>query len=190
MRYLHELREESKEGSETRFLWHNSYWDGPQSGMMLWNGGISWFVMYKETYDEVPMDDVNWKEWCDYHVGRYGKLPPDYSRIEHERTRFFKVYKLPKDIQDAIIHNHKLFQKYVGLHTDYDINGKRGRGASSSNDLGDLKPYNLHKKFYNAKSNKNWLVKLLPFLFKKEDLYIEYKLELDKYEIIGEFKDY
>lgn len=188
MKTLTELRKESS--GQTRMLWHSSYWDGPQSGMMLWNGELVWFVMHKETYDEVLMSDEDWMEWIDYYKEKYGKEPNEEDRIEYDRTRYFKVYRLPEKIREAKIHNHMLFQKYVGLHTDYDIEGKRGRGASSSKDLGDLKPYNLHSKFYRAKSNNNWLVKLFPFLYKKEDLYFKYEWDLNNYEVIGEFKDY
>lgn len=187
MKTLKELREQSS--GETRILWHSSYWDGPQSGLMLWGGEIMWFNMYDEKYDEVLMPEDDWKEWVDYYQEKYSKEPNEEDRIEYDRTRYFKVYRLPEEIKQAKIHNHQLFQKYVGLHTDYDLEGRRGKGASSSKDLGDLKPYKLHSKFYSAKSSDNWLVKLFPFLFKKEDLHLKYEWNLQQYEVIGEFQD-
>lgn len=188
MKRLTELREESS--GQTRMLWHSSFWDGPQSGMMLWEGEMAWFSLFDEKHDEVLMPEEDWKEWVDYYKEKYGEEPNEEDRVEYERTRFFKVYRLPVDVKDAIIHNHIRFQKYVGLHTDYDENGRRGRGASSSKDLGDLRPYNMHAKFYNAKSSNSWLVKLFPFLFKKEDTHINYEWDIKKYEVIGEFIDY
>ncbi len=187
MKTLKELREESN--GQTRMLWHSNFWDGPLSGVILWNGEKAWFEMYDEKDVEILMSDVEWKEWIDYHKEKYGTEPDEEDKIEYDRYRYFKVYRLPQQTMNAIIHNHELFRKYVGTHTDYDENGSRGRGATiGTSDLGDLKPYKNHSKFYNAKRSDSWLVKLFPWFFKKEDMHIKYEWNLSTYEIIGEFE--
>lgn len=183
MKKLTQLREESN--AQTRMLWHSSFYDGPQSGMMLWNGEMMWFSMYDEKYTEILMPDDEWQGWVEYYKKKHGTEPDEEDRIEFDRTRYFKVYKLPSDVKDSIIHNHKLFQTYVGLHTDYNLEGRLGKFAT----MGDLKPYINHRKFYSAKHSDNWLVRLFPRFFKKENLYMKYKLELEKYEVIDEFEN-
>jgi hypothetical protein len=188
MKTLKELREESK--GQTRMLWHSNYWDGPLSGVMLWNGEKMWFEMFEEKYVERLMSDEDWKEWVDYYKEKYNEEPDEDDRIEYDRPRYFKVYKLPEDIMSAIVHNHELFRTYVGTHTDYDLEGNRGRGAIiGSTDMGDLKPYNKHDKFYNAINDKHWLVRFFPWFFKKENLMMSYEWDLKKYEVIGEFEN-
>ena len=111
MKSLRELREESS--GQTRMLWHSSCWDGPQSGMILWKGEMAWFSMYDEKYKENLMPDNEWQEWIDYYKEKYGKDPDEEDRMEYDRERYFKVYRLPEDVKQAIIHNHRLFQKYL-----------------------------------------------------------------------------
>jgi hypothetical protein len=189
MKRLVELREESS--GQTRMLWHSSCWDGPQSGVMLWNGEMTWFSMNDEKYTETLMPDDEWKEWVEYYKEKYGTEPHEDDRVDYDRTRYFKVYRLPKDVMEAIKHNHELFRNYVGTHTDYDESGRRGKGATiGTNDLGDLKPYKNHMKFYHARTNDSWLVRLFPFFFKKENIQMKYKWDLASYTVIGEFEDY
>lgn len=187
MKRLRELREESV--GQTRMLWHSNYWDGPMSGLMLWNGEKAWFNMKSEENIKSNMSDEDWNDYVLYYKEHYNEEPDEEDRIEYDRIRVFNVHRLPKNIMEAVEHNHELFRKYVGTHTDYDMNGNRGRGATSSKDLGDLRPYNQHSKFYNAKTNKGILVKLFPFLFKKKDLRMSYNWKIENYEIIGQFEE-
>lgn len=181
MKRLKELREET--GGQTRMLWHNNYWDGPISGMMLWDGEMRWFQMFDETWEECLIPGDEWKEWVEYYREKYGKDPDEEDRIEHDRTRKYRVYVLPEEVKKAIIHNHELFRKYVGIHTDYDEKGCRYLGE------GYLRPYSEHSKFYNSKKSNNLFVRWFPFLFKKQDIKMEYSWNLDSYEVVGEFSE-
>lgn len=193
METLQELREETS--GQTRMLWHSNYWDGPLSGVILWSGEKCWFEMHEEKTSERLMSDKDWKEYLDYCKEKYQEVPDEDERMEYDRYRYFKVYRLPSKTMDAIIHNHNLFRNCVGTHTDYDENGNRGKGATifpkredGTVDMGDLKPYNQHGKFYNAKKSDNWLIKLFPWFFKKENVKIKIEWDLSKYEVIGEFE--
>jgi len=187
METLQNLREESS--GQTRMLWHSNYWDGPLSGVILWNGEKAWFDMQEEKYNERLIPDKEWKEYVDYIKEKYNEEADEDDRMEHDRYRYFKVYRLPEEIMNAIVHNHELFRTYVGTHTDYDENGNRGKGAIvGTSDMGDLKPYKDHKKFYSAMKSDSWMVRFLPFLFKKKDVYLKYEWALSKYEVIGEFE--
>jgi len=157
MKSLDNLREESS--GNTRILWHASYWDGPISGVMLWNGEMCWFEQFgSEIVNEILMSDSEWidyKKMCEMNNFTYC----DDDRIEHSRDRHMKVYRLPENILNDIIFNHEIFKKYVGEHTDYDINGNRPIGKTISSI-----DYN---KFLNN-------IKKIEF-------------NLSDYEIIGEF---
>lgn len=179
MKRLQELR---KENGETRMLWHHDYWDGPQSGVMLWNGEKVWFEMFEEKWEERLIPDKDWEEWIEYYKTKNGVEPDEEDRMEYDRYRYFRVYRLPEETMTAIAHNHELFRKFVGVHTDYEEDGSRYLGP------GYLKPSSEHKKFYNP---GNWLTKLFPRFFKKEkqDEQIKYEFDLSKYEVIGEFEN-
>jgi len=92
----------------TRVMYHLNYWDGPISGICLWNGDHQYFEC--ENIDDFP--------------------------------RIYVVYDTPRNIIIEINKRHDLFQKYVGTHTDYDINGLRHY---------NLRPSHLHSQFYDKK---------------------------------------
>lgn len=87
-----------------QLMWCLDYWDGPLSGICCYNGDEHHFDMVKEfVYNEEDED---------------GELDTCFCRV-------YAVIKLT-NIQRAIeIYNHKVFQKYVGHHTDYDESGHR-----------------------------------------------------------------
>jgi hypothetical protein len=160
MKDLKELREESK--GNTRMLWHHDYWDGPISGVILWDNEMCWFSQKgddiynkKEISEEEKVELINWAKENNHTLDEM-----DFYDFNH--WRIYDVYRIPKETMDAIIFNHELFKKYVGEHTDYDENGVRP--------IGKLRPSELHSMFYERREEK------------------KVNLDLEKCEIIGEFK--
>ena len=160
MKDLKELREESK--GNTRMLWHHDYWDGPISGVILWEGEMCWFsqkgddiYIKKEISEEEKLELIE--------MSKNDNITLDDSDFyDYEHWREYEVYKVPKEIMDSIIFNHNLFREYVGDHTDYNEDGVRP--------IGKLRPRELHHKFYERKEEK------------------KYELDLKSCEVIGEFK--
>ena len=171
---IKQFREESK--GNKRILYHLNYWDGPISGVVLWDGIKQYFHQIDEIVEKITMSDDEWSSYCEECV-RDGYEIDNEDRIEYDRYRIFAVYDTPRDYINSIEYDHKQFQKYVGNHTDYDIDGKKGEGASYEKlgffkipknkimskivkflnkffyklDLGDLKHPSNHSKFYKGK---------------------------------------
>src|SRR5258708_638105 len=118
------LREETN--GQTRLLWHSNFWDGPLSGLMLWNGEKCWFDNIGERVEERPWSEEEIKEWVDYKtsISEEGDLDPD-DYIDYDRYFVFKVYRIHPDLLEHLEYEHSLFQQNVGTHTDYDENGQR-----------------------------------------------------------------
>lgn len=82
------------------------------------------------------------------------------GNIAYYTSRVYAVYDTPDDVMNVMEKRNELFCKYVGTHCNYNENGQRGRGASLPireghiGDLGDLKPYSEHSKFYNGNIKK------------------------------------
>lgn len=74
-------------------LWHSSFWDGPLSGMLLFNGERLWFEMVAEN------DDEDLRGW--------------YRRFAIVRLR-------PEQLTEEEAW-HDLFRANVGWHSDYDM---------------------------------------------------------------------
>ena len=119
------------------------------------------------------MSDDEWKDWCDFCIEN-GHEIDERERTEIYTIRVYAIYKTPKDQMDIIQENHDLFKKYVGSHTDYDENGNRGIGAriplrpDHPEDIGHLRPYSEHDKFYKADKRKE-------------------KIDLENWEILDRF---
>lgn len=94
----------------TRILWHSGFYDGPLSGMCLYNDEKHWFRLHEENEDTGD------------RTFEIIKPTPEQLKIEEDR--------------------HALFQAHVGIHTDYDENGKRPIGA--------IHPQSEHHKFYDV----------------------------------------
>lgn len=80
--------------TEYKLLWHDDYWDGPVQGMLEYKGEKLYFMMHKD--------------------GEYKKGTDSFT------LRTFTVYKLKPDILARQMDWHKLFQRLVGTHTDYE----------------------------------------------------------------------
>lgn len=152
---------------DTKLLFHNSYWDGPLNGLMLWEGEKAWF---EHTEDE---EIIITQEQLQVLAN---EMKCTVDELEEEDKwmwpyRIYTVYRLPKDMLEAVEHNHKLFQDLVGDHCDYD----KGR-----NNSGSTKP-NSWQYYYSPPKWKFWIKD-------KTKLKKKYKLELSEYEILGKFK--
>ena len=173
MKSIRELREESK--GETRILYHLNYWDGPISGVCLYNGQRCYFNTIDEVTEEYLMSDKDWEDWCMWQLSIGKEIDPD-DRTEINWYRIFAIYETPKEDIEILDENNNMFCKYVGTHNNYDNSGCRGSGArvpvreDHPEDLGDLKPYSEHDKFYKAKRREpkldveNWKI-LEKFIF-------------------------
>lgn len=85
--------------AEVRLLWHDDFWDGPMSGMLLYRGQECWFQMVAESED----DASGW-----------------YRR--------FVVLQLSPEQHAEELRWHGLFQRSVGGHSDYPEIGQRAAG--------------------------------------------------------------
>ena len=159
IRKLKDLREETK--GQTRMLWHHDYWDGPRSGVMLWNGEKCWFSVHQECNIPIKLtkEDIE-----DFHITNLTREIPFTIEEwkDYDFYREFKVYRVPEETMEAITYNHELFSKYVGTHTNYDENGSRHH---------KLAPYSDHGNFYNDRNSHK-----------------HYTLDLKECKIVGIFR--
>lgn len=83
------LRVPQVERDEVRLLWYSDYWDGPQSGMLIFGGKQCWFEVVVENEDSL--------DW----------------------NRRFAILTLSADQLADENRWHDLFHRCVGTHTDY-----------------------------------------------------------------------
>jgi hypothetical protein len=79
-------------------LWHCGYWDGPLSGVCLYQGDRCWFEAI-DPFDEERDDYVYPRR-----AGLY-RLSPEELHVQEEL--------------------HRQFQRYMGMHSEYDENEQR-----------------------------------------------------------------
>lgn len=160
MKNLKELREESN--GNTRLLYHLNYWDGPISGVMLWNGERCYFNQFSERSERIKWSDEeieDWKKHCEENGREF-----DIDDCEDwDLYRHYKVYRTPPNVMRDIDEDHELFRRYVGVHTDYDENGRRCL-------VNHLRPAKFHKLFYDRKKENHC------------------KMDVENWEVIGEFE--
>lgn len=165
----------TKTNNQTRILYHMNYWDGPLSGVMLWEGKRMFFNCINEHVVKTLMSPEDLKEVEEYLKEQNQTLEED-DKYDYDTIRVYGVYDLEPEVMEAIEFNHELFQKYVGTHCDYKEDGSRGNGAriplrpDHPEDIGDLKPYSEHDKFYKGNEQKT------------------YKLELNENNLIARFE--
>lgn len=85
---------------KVRWLWHCGYWDGPLSGVVIYNGEKMWV----DTFDHVF-------------------VPPE------SEMRRMAIVRLTPEEWELEEKDHERFEKYVGRHTSYGEDGKRNVGA-------------------------------------------------------------
>lgn len=95
------LRAPRIERADVRLLWHDDFWDGPLSGMLMHRGQECWFQMIAENEDEAP----GW-----YRRFAVLQLSPEQHAEEHRW--------------------HMHFQRCVGGHCDYQEDGSRPVGTA------------------------------------------------------------
>lgn len=95
-------------GSELKILWESSRYDGPLTGVMLYEGKKHYFAMQKESYVETDS--------------------PEYP----ERRRHFVLYALSDEQIHELTERHEEFREHVGTHCDYDETGRRCVGKTKS----------------------------------------------------------
>jgi hypothetical protein len=170
MKTMKELRNESP---DYRALYHLNYWDGPLSGVCLWNGKKQYFNAMHEDMNSYMEEWPEWERYCkENDIDIYED--DDGDEKYYYTHRVFLVYETPGEIMDIIQENHDLFRKHVGTHTDYNEDGHRGQGARISlradhpEDIGNLRPYSEHDKFYKSEKKQA-------------------KMDLKNWEILGKF---
>ena len=152
---MKELKENSN--GNTRVLYHLNYYDGPISGVCLFEGKKYYFDTIDEVHEEIKMDDLEWFKYCVECLERGYEISPE-DRIELNWYRIFAIYETPDNIMNAIEEDHQLFREFVGTHCDYSDDGCRN--------LGQVHKDKDHSLYYNRKKQqdickldtKNWRI--------------------------------
>jgi hypothetical protein len=133
------------ENPDFRVLNHSNYWDGPISGVCLWDGKKQYYdILHWEKYSYDDMGDWEvWKKYCEENGIEI--LSFWDNETVYWTDRIYAVYDTPPQVISLIENRHRWFCKYVGIHCNYDKNGKRLTG---------LKPSSEHEKFYNGDIEK------------------------------------
>lgn len=120
---------------EWRWLWHSGYYDGPLTGMVLYQGEELWAEVAEECHHlvEAPEDDENndFVSTCGFY-------------------RRYRATRLTAEAYAETVRRHGLFRQMVGPHCDYDENGRRTRRFES--------PPGWHDFYDLANSWKPWVV--------------------------------
>jgi hypothetical protein len=167
MKTMKELR---LENPNTRILYHLTYWDGALSGVCLYEGKKQYFEMIHEDMWSYMDEWPEWEKYCKQNDIEIilDDYPDEDGDVYYYTARIFAIYDTPDDVMEIIDENYQLFCKYVGTHCNYDSDGKRGRGATirlspdEPEDLGDMRPYSEHDKFYKSErrsanmDKQNW----------------------------------
>jgi hypothetical protein len=88
-----------------RYLWYSDFWDGPMSGMALYNGQPYWFEMVEENEED------------------------------HGFYRRFGLFELSPEEIEAETRWHNLFREKVGDHTTFKADGKVLQGELKSREM-------------------------------------------------------
>jgi hypothetical protein len=93
-----------KQLENIRILWHLNYYDGPQSGVALYNDNLVYFDLFEEAEPKEVTVEEDGEKFEELDWGWYRK---------------FRVYELTNDDKIRLITTHALWQGHMGLHTDY-----------------------------------------------------------------------
>lgn len=143
---------------QTRLLYHLDFWDGPITGVLLWNGERCYFKMSADIHTREP--------WSQEEIDKYESTKEtnphyidDKDYYEYDGFRQYAVYRVTPDTMAAIDYNHELFRTHVGTHTDYnEDDGKRAVGSG-------VKPRSEHHKWYDhpeVRKKHNLEAELIP----------------------------
>jgi len=126
-----------------KILYENTRYDGPGSGVLIYNDKKYYFKIIHE----ICFDDEKTEEYF---------LP---ENKKFDRIRIFGIYDLTEDEWKEEEKWHSLFQKYVGEHLDHDEDGKI--------DFRKVKPEEEWHKFYDKynKSGQRNFLKLIDLAY-------------------------
>ena len=139
-----------------QMLWHASYWDGPLSGYVEVDGEPGYWVECIQDWWNPRPQKVDEDDECQDEDGSWSceDCPGDGTCTMTEWDRVYLVYKLDEDQHAAELHNHALFRKCVGTHTDYDGQPKEDHnppGEKAQIPLGPgVRPRSFWKEFYHS----------------------------------------
>lgn len=117
---IREMEEYDDDGETVRKLWHQNYWDGPLSGVVMFKGREHWFECVLE--------------------GVVGKTI-DGSLLD---ARAFAIVALTDEQIAELYARHRDFQENVGRHCDYSYSDE----GKSSRQLGNLASKDKRDDFY------------------------------------------
>lgn len=92
--------------TEVTILYYDNYWDGPMSGMLIWNGQMYWFDVYKGfanyhktrryvilelSEEELLFEEIRHQLWVECCGNNCFNLPKDYAPTKPIEL-FYKTY--------------------------------------------------------------------------------------------------
>jgi hypothetical protein len=125
---------------QIRFLYHCGYYDGPLSGFCLIAGEKLFFDCISE--GNLTPEYIAW--WNSEDESDESGPEPHYVEGYWRR---YALYRLSPEDLAFEERCHAAFREHVGVHTDYDENGKRP--------LGHVRPQSEWSKFYDDPQWKN-----------------------------------
>src|SRR5437667_3354219 len=100
-------------------LWHSAFYDHPLDGLALYKNKKVWFAV---------SDDGGWEHF--ENENQVKSLDPYYYDIDFDKDEdgtftcckytLYKLYEIPEEYLKQHEERHKLFQEFVGYHTDHD----------------------------------------------------------------------
>lgn len=110
------------------YQWISDYWDRPLSGLALYRGQTCWFELVGES------------------VTRDGRVYDDYVVVR----------LLPEQVADEESW-HRLFQRHVGRHWDFDEDGQRyGRPAAAHASLQPRDSWHLYYEMAKGREEPDY----------------------------------
>jgi len=91
-----------------QIMWYERYYDGPISGVLMYEGDIHFFTMIEE-YEPTTEDIQRWREDDD----------DDSEDDFYKWYRKHAVYALSDDDKIRLVTLHALWQSHMGVHSDY-----------------------------------------------------------------------
>lgn len=132
MKNLNDLTKETNH--QTRLLWIGGYWDGPISGMMLWEGQYAWYEQFderwvKEPWSQKEINDarLDWEKGIaggDVIAARCLASCEKEGWVEPVEYRQYKVYSVTKEEFESRNTNTKLWSKYMNTWECDENNGR------------------------------------------------------------------
>lgn len=120
---------EEIEKSDVKIIRSSRYWDGPLSGVFIYNENRYWF--------ETIYNDIIYSKERD----------EEGECLAYAFVRDFVILELSADQWKEEDYWNNLFEKYVGRNNNYDKDGNKN--------IGDLQPRDEHHKYYDMAKDRN-----------------------------------